>query len=87
MNKSDNQRNYWRANLRVVGLLLTIWFMVGFVISIFFIDTFNTIKIGNVGLGFWFAQQGSIFVFVLLVLIYAVVMDFVDRRYDLGDKS
>jgi putative solute:sodium symporter small subunit len=87
MNKSDNQRNYWRANLRVVGLLLTVWFMVGFVISIFFIDTFNTIKIGNVGLGFWFAQQGSIFVFVLLVLIYAVVMDFVDRRYDLGDKS
>ncbi len=47
----------------------------------------GTIKIGNLGLGFWFAQQGSIFVFVLLVLIYAVVMDFVDRRYDLGDKS
>lgn len=87
MNKSDNKRNYWHANLIVVSILLAIWFVVGFVISIFFIDSFNTIKIGNVGLGFWFAQQGSIFVFVLLVLIYAVVMDFVDRHYDLGDKS
>lgn len=87
MNKSENRRNYWHANLRVVSILLAIWFVVGFVISIFFIDIFNTIKIGKVGLGFWFAQQGSIFVFVLLVLVYAVVMDFVDRRYDLGDRS
>lgn len=87
MNNSNNRRNYWHANLRVVSILLAIWFVVGYVISIFFIDIVNTIKIGNVGLGFWFAQQGSIFVFVLLVLVYAVVMDFVDRRYDLGDKS
>lgn len=87
MRDTNNHRNYWRANLRVVGVLLLIWFAVGFVISIFFIDDFNSIKIGRVGLGFWLARQGSIFVFVLLVLIYAVVMDFVDRRYDLGDKS
>ena len=87
MKASDNKRSYWHANLVIVAILLSIWFVVGYVISIFFIETFNSIKIGEVGLGFWFAQQGSIFVFVLLVLIYAVVMDFVDRRYDLGDKS
>ena len=87
MNESENKRSYWHTNLLVVAVLLSIWFVVGYVISIFFIDSFNSILIGKVGLGFWFAQQGSIFVFVLLVLIYAVVMDFVDRRYDLGDKS
>ncbi len=87
MNESENKRSYWHANLVVVAILLAIWFVVGYVISIFFIDTVNSIKIGKVGLGFWFAQQGSIFVFVWLVLVYAVVMDYVDRRYDLGDKS
>ena len=50
-----------------------------------FIEQLNTIRIGGVGLGFWFAQQGSIFVFVLLVLAYAVRMDRLDRQYDVGE--
>ncbi len=87
MSQSGNATRYWIVNLRVVAVLLSIWFVSGFVISIFFIDQFNEIPIGNVGLGFWFAQQGSIFVFVVLVLLYAVIMDYVDRRFELGDRS
>lgn len=83
----NNTRSYWRANLTVVGVLLAIWFIVGFVISILGIEYVNQIRIGQVGLGFWFAQQGSIYVFVVLVLLYALVMDRVDRKHQLGDPS
>ena len=84
MSKQD-ARDYWKANIRTVVILLGIWFVVGFVCSILYIDPLNSFKIGKIGLGFWFAQQGSIFVFVLLVLIYAVRMDRLDRKYDVGD--
>ena len=83
--KPKDMRAYWFANLRIVALLLTVWFIVGFCCSIFFIDSLNSIQIGKLGLGFWFAQQGSIFVFVILVLIYAVWMDRLDRRFDVGE--
>ena len=84
MSKQD-ARNYWRANIRTVIVLLGIWFVVGFVCSILFIEPLNTFKIGKLGLGFWFAQQGSIFVFVLLVLAYAIRMDRLDRKYNVGE--
>jgi putative solute:sodium symporter small subunit len=87
MNQSENASNYWKANLRVVAVLLAVWFLVGFVLSIFLIGPLNTIRIGQVGLGFWFAQQGAIFVFVVLVLLYAWIMDAVDKLYDVGDRS
>ena len=87
MDKPENPAGYWKANLIVVAILLTLWFVVGFGCSIFFIENLNSIKIGKLGLGFWFAQQGSIYAFVVLVFLYAVVMDFVDRRFDLGDRS
>ena len=76
---------YWRDNIRVVSFLLLIWFAVAYGCSIFFIELLNQIQIGNVGLGFWFAQQGSIFVFVILVLVYALWMDRLDRKYDVGE--
>ena len=82
---SSNHGSYWKSNLVAVATLLTIWFGVGYVCSIFFIDWMNTIKIGNVGLGFWFSQQGSIFVFVLLVLAYALWMDRLDRKHGVGE--
>ncbi|MFK7769666.1 MAG: DUF4212 domain-containing protein [Mariniblastus sp.] len=85
MKKPKDMREYWYANLRVVAVLLTIWFVVAYGISIFFIDSMNTIQIGNVGLGFWFAQQGSIYVFVVLVLVYALWMDMLDRKFDVGE--
>ncbi len=85
MNKPKDMREYWYANLRVVAILLSIWFVVAYCISIFFIDSVNSIKIGKVGLGFWFAQQGSIYVFVGLVLFYALWMDRVDKKFDVGE--
>jgi putative solute:sodium symporter small subunit len=87
MNQSENAGHYWKTNLRVVGILLAVWFLAGFVLSIFLIEPLNLIKIGRIGLGFWFAQQGAIFIFVVLVLVYARVMDAVDKRYDVGDRS
>lgn len=85
MTKPKDLNKYWRDNIRIVLVLLAIWFVVGFGISILFIEQMNQIRIGNLGLGFWFAQQGSIYVFVFLVLIYAVWMDRVDRKYDVGE--
>lgn len=82
---SKDYRGYWRSNIRACIFLLVIWFAVGYGCSIFFIKPLNEIKLGQVGLGFWFAQQGSIFVFVLLVLIYAIWMDRIDRKYDVGE--
>jgi putative solute:sodium symporter small subunit len=85
MKQPKDMRAYWFANLRIVAFLLAIWFGVGFCCSIFFIDSLNSIQIGKVGLGFWFAQQGSIFVFVILVLVYALWMDRLDRKFDVGE--
>ncbi|MEM7455157.1 MAG: DUF4212 domain-containing protein [Planctomycetota bacterium] len=76
---------YWLKNIRLVSILLAIWFVAGFVLSIFFIDVLNGIKIGNVGLGFWMAQQGSIYIFVVLVLVYALLMDRIDRSAEGAD--
>lgn len=81
----SNRTRYWRANLKLVIVLLSIWFLVGYGLSIFFIESMNQINIGQLGLGFWMAQQGSIFVFVALVVIYAVVMDRLDQKYNVSD--
>lgn len=83
----NRKQSYWKANLRVVGVLLLIWFLAGFAFSIFGIEWLNQYRVGKLGLGFWMAQQGSIYVFVLLVLVYALWMDRLDRRYSQGDKS
>ncbi len=82
---SDPSKSYWKHNLLAVTLLLLVWFAVGFLGSIFGIEWLNRFQVGQLGLGFWMAQQGSIFVFVLLVLVYALWMDRLDRRYGLGD--
>ncbi len=83
--KSDDAKNYWRSNLTLVAVLLSVWAIAGFGLSIFFIESANQIKIGSVGFGFWMAQQGSIFVFVVLVLVYALAMDRIDRKHKLND--
>lgn len=82
----EKRSSYWAANLFVVSVLLSIWFLTAFVGSIFSIEWLNEFKIGQVGFGFWLAQQGSIFVFVLLVLIYALWMDRIDKRFGSGKK-
>ena len=75
--KSD----YWRANLKWVGILLTIWFVVSYGCGILFVEELNKIRIGGFKLGFWFAQQGSIYVFVILIGVYVKVMNGLDRKY------
>ena len=85
MTVSENNKSYWRANLRLVAVLLLIWFVVGYGLSIFFIESVNEVMIGKLGLGFWFAQQGSIYVFIVLVLVYALAMDRIDRRHNVSE--
>lgn len=87
MASSDQSNSYWKDNLVVVSLLLFIWFVVGYVCAIFFIEPLNTIQVGKLGLGFWIAQQGSIFVFVVIVLAYALWMDRLDRKHSVGDDQ
>lgn len=79
--KPDKAQKYWRSNLILVTVLLSVWAIAGFGLSIFLIKTANQFEIGSVGFGFWMAQQGSIFVFVVLVLVYAFAMDWIDRKH------
>ncbi len=66
---SNRAEEYWRANIRLVTILLVIWFIVSYGFGIILAEPLNTIKIGGVGLGFWFAQQGSIFTFLVLIFL------------------
>ena len=75
------QRSHWGDNLRLVGLCLVIWFVVSFGFGILGVEILNEIQIKGFPLGFWFAQQGSIYVFVVLIFFYAWRMSVVDRRY------
>ena len=76
---------YWRANLKLTALLLVIWFVVSYGAGILFVDELNQIKLGGFKLGFWFAQQGSIYVFVTLIFVYVVGMNALDRRYQVRE--
>ncbi|MEM1249530.1 MAG: DUF4212 domain-containing protein [Acidobacteriota bacterium] len=77
----EQQSAYWRANLKVMSLLLSIWFIASFVLGILLVEPLNRAKLGGFPLGFWFAHQGSIYVFVVLILIYVVWMDRLDKRF------
>jgi putative solute:sodium symporter small subunit len=74
-------KEYWRENLRLIAILLTIWAGVSLGCSVLFIEQLNKLHIGQLPLGFWFAQQGSIYVFVALIFFYAWRMDKLDKKY------
>ena len=81
---TDEQKKatkYWRENLRYLVVLLTIWFLVSYGASIFFVDALNEIKIAGFKLGFWFAQQGSIYIFIILIFVYVRLMNKLDKKY------
>ena len=80
---SREARGYWRANIRILVVLLSIWFAVSFGLGILLVEPLNAFSLGGFPLGFWFAQQGAIYVFVALIFVYARWMDRVDRRFDL----
>lgn len=79
-----DHRQYWRSNLRIVLGLLAVWFAVPFGLGIVFVEPLNQFHIGGFPVGFWFAQQGSIYVFFFLVLIYAIWMRRLDRTHGVG---
>ena len=85
MSEQSNRAAYWKANLRLVGLCLSIWFVVSFLFGIILVDQLNTISLGGYKLGFWFAQQGSIYVFVALIFFYAHRMNRLDKKFDLDE--
>jgi putative solute:sodium symporter small subunit len=80
-NTHDSRRAYWRKNTALIRNLLLIWALVSLGFSILLVQPLNSIQLGKVPLGFWMAQQGSIYVFVALIFVYAVQMDKLDRKY------
>jgi putative solute:sodium symporter small subunit len=81
-----NVKDYWKKNLQYLAILLSIWFLVSFVFGIFLVEPLNAIRIGGAKLGFWFAQQGSIYVFVILIFVYVWLMNRLDREYGVEEK-
>ena len=81
----NNNSDYWKENLRLVAILLSIWFIVSFLFGIILVDTLNLIRIGGVGLGFWFAQQGSIYTFLVLIFVYTKKMNALDKKYNVEE--
>lgn len=78
---------YWKANLKLVLRLLSLWFIVAYGCGILFVDWLNQIQIGGYKLGFWFAQQGSMYTFVILVFYYAKKMHDLDREFSLHEEQ
>ncbi|MFQ5589145.1 MAG: DUF4212 domain-containing protein [Nitrospiria bacterium] len=87
MSGNDFATAYWKKNLKYLGVLLSIWFIVSYGCGILFVDQLNRIRIGGFYLGFWFAQQGAIYVFVLLIYIYVRLMKRLDRQYHVDEKD
>ncbi|NQZ77622.1 MAG: DUF4212 domain-containing protein [Ekhidna sp.] len=83
---SNNMKEYWKRNLKYLAILLSIWFVVSYGCGILFADALNSIKIGGFPLGFWFAQQGSIYVFVVLIFVYVRLMNKLDQEFDVDEK-
>ena len=79
------RQEYWRRNLRLMAVLLTVWALVSFGAGIIFVEQLNAVNFMGVPLGFWFAQQGSIVVFVLLIFVYVKMMDRLDAKYGITE--
>ena len=77
----NKSKAYWRENIRYLCILLAVWFLVSFVAGIMLKDVLNDFKLGGFKLGFWFAQQGSLYVFVILIFIYVRLMNKLDKKY------
>jgi len=81
----NNRTAYWQANLRYMVILLSIWFTISYLCGIVFVEELNTIRIGGYKLGFWFAQQGSMYGFVAIIFVYARLMAKLDRKYNVHE--
>ena len=86
-NLKERRKAYWRANLRILAILMSIWFVVSFGCGILFVEPLNQIKLGGFKFGFWMAQQGSIYVFVALIFVYVQQMNKLDREFNFQDSE
>ncbi len=77
---------YWKATLGLLTKILIVWFLVSFGAGILFVDLFNKIQLGGYPLGFWFAHQGSMYIFIVLIFYYAKKMGDIDRRFDVHEE-
>ena len=82
----SKHQKYWKENIDLIVKCLSIWFISSYVFSIILVEQLNAIKIGGYKLGFWFAQQGSIYIFVILIFYYAFKMDQIDQRQRPSNK-
>ncbi len=85
MQPTGSAAEYWKANLRLLGICLIVWFVVSYGLGIILVEPLNAIHIGGYPLGFWFAQQGSIYTFVGLIFYYAWKMNKLDRQFDVHE--
>ncbi|HAH37611.1 MAG TPA: DUF4212 domain-containing protein [Algoriphagus sp.] len=81
-----NTKRYWRKNLQTLLILLFFWFLVSFGFGILWVEELNQIRLGGFKLGFWFAQQGSIYAFVVLIFIYVYRMNRLDKEFDVNEE-
>jgi putative solute:sodium symporter small subunit len=81
----DNGKAYWSATLGLLTKIMIVWFLVSFGAGILFVEVLNNIKLGGYPLGFWFAQQGSIYIFIALIFYYAKKMGEIDRKFDVHE--
>ncbi len=86
---ATRHREYWRRNIRYVGILLAIWVSVSFGCGIVFAEALNAFRVPGTHfpLGFWFAQQGSIYVFIVLIFVYVRLMNRLDREFDVDERD
>jgi len=87
MVNKEQKKAYWKENLNYLAILLGIWFFVSYVCGILLVDQLNTIKMGGFKLGFWFAQQGAMYVFVILIFVYIRLMNKLDKKYGFEEKD
>jgi len=78
---NSNNNEYWKSNLKFVSILLAVWFTVSFGFGILLVEYLNEFQIGGFPLGFWFSQQGSIYIFVILIFIYIYLMNKLDKKF------
>ncbi len=82
----ENNNSYWRENLRLIAICLAIWFVVSFGFGLLLVEPLNAIRIGGYKLGFWFAQQGSIYAFVGLIFWYSHKMNKLDQKHNVEES-
>lgn len=83
---AKRHKDYWRKNKFYLTVLLIIWFACSYLAGIIFVDELNSVRLGGFKLGFWIAQQGAIYIYVVLIFIYVLLMNRLDKKYDLDEK-